>query len=117
MEAPFDAVASIETIEKNYGPEVTREVVQIFLTAYTAKIEKLRSAIISGEVEKIRFTAHDIKSGCLSMGAKPMSAICQTIEKEGTKFSKQELLEMTDTLKQEYATISETYKAYLQRDH
>ena len=31
MEAQFDAIQSVKSIETNYGPQVAREVVQIFI--------------------------------------------------------------------------------------
>lgn len=117
MDASFDAVESIKAIETNYGPEVAREVVQIFMTDYSAKIQKLRQSIEAGVIEKIRFSAHDIKSGCLSLGVKPMSELCEKIEREGAKLSKEELKHMTDNLESNYNQISREYGQYYNLNH
>jgi HPt (histidine-containing phosphotransfer) domain-containing protein len=117
MENQFDAVQSIKSIESNYGPQVAREVVQIFISDYPAKIKKLHDAIEQGNVETIRFQAHDIKSGSLSMGVKPMSDICEKIEKDVTKLSKEELLKLADTLDTDYNQISREYAGYLNLTH
>ena len=117
MEVPFNAVESIKAIESNYGPDVAREVVQIFMNDYSAKIQKLRQSIEQGELEKIRFSAHDIKSGCLSMGVKPMSELCEKIERDGAKLSKEELKQMTDSLESNYNQISREYGQYYNLTH
>jgi HPt (histidine-containing phosphotransfer) domain-containing protein len=117
MEAHFDAVESIKSIESNYGPQVAREVVQIFISDYSAKIQKLRKAIEAGNLESVRFAAHDIKSGCLSMGVKPMSDICDKIEREAATLAKEEMLAMTDTLEKDYLQISKEYGGYFNLTH
>lgn len=117
METQFDAVESLKSIENNYGPQVAREVVQIFITDYPAKIQKLREAISQGNLETIRFQAHDIKSGCLSMGIKPMSNICEVIERDAAKLTSEELKTMTDTLEADYYHISKDYGNYLNLRH
>ncbi|WP_413287608.1 Hpt domain-containing protein [Bdellovibrio sp. HCB337] len=117
METQFDAVQSLKSIESNYGPQVAREVVQIFINDYPGKIAKLKAAINEGNFEGIRFQAHDIKSGCLSMGVKPMSSICETIEREGSKMSKEELSKLADRLESDYAEISQSYGDYLNIKH
>jgi HPt (histidine-containing phosphotransfer) domain-containing protein len=113
VEAQFNAVESLKSIENNYGPEVTREVVQIFIKDYPAKIQKLKHVIEQGNLEAIRFQAHDIKSGCLSMGVKPMSEICEKIERDTAKFSKEDLVAMTETLETDYNQISKDFSQYL----
>lgn len=117
MEAQFDAVQSLKSIESNYGPQVAREVVQIFINDYPGKIAKLKAAINEQNFETIRFQAHDIKSGCLSMGVKPMSSICETIEREGSKMSKDELMKLANQLESDYAEISQSYGDYLNIKH
>jgi HPt (histidine-containing phosphotransfer) domain-containing protein len=113
MEGPFDAIQSVKSIETNYGPQVAREVVQIFIADYPGKIAKLKAAIEQGNNEGIRFTAHDIKSGTLSMGIKPMSTVCEEIEREGAKMSKEKLAELAGQLEKDYANISKSYGEYL----
>jgi len=117
MEPQFDAVQSVKSIESNYGPQVAREVVQIFINDYPGKIAKLKTAIEQGNIESIRFLAHDIKSGCLSMGVKPMSAICETIERDGSKLSKDELQNLASQLEVDYSDISRAYGEYLNITH
>lgn len=117
MEAQFDAVQSLKSIESNYGPQVAREVVQIFINDYPGKITKLKDSINQGNFDSIRFQAHDIKSGCLSMGLKPMSSICETIEREGSKMSKEELMKLANELEKDYFEISQSYGDYLNLKH
>lgn len=112
MEA-FDAVQSIQSIESNYGPQVAREVVQIFINDYPAKIENLKKAIENGETDKIRFYAHDIKSGCLSMGVKPMSSLCETIEHQVTELSQDRLKDLAQQISVDYQEISAEFGNYL----
>lgn len=117
MEAQFDAIQSVKSIETNYGPQVAREVVQIFIADYPGKIAKLKAAIEQGDLEGIRFTAHDIKSGTLSMGIKPMSGICEMIERDGAKMSKEKLEELAQQLQASYTEISRSYGDYLNLQH
>lgn len=117
MDTPFDAVKSIKSIEETYGPQVAREVVQIFVTDYVSKIQKLREGVEKGNIETIRFQAHDIKSGCLSMGVKPLSDICERIERDSEHLGREELKEMTARLEREYNLISRQYGDYLNIIH
>lgn len=113
MEGQFDAIQSVKSIETNYGPQVAREVVQIFIADYPGKIAKLKNAIEEGNQEKIRFTAHDIKSGTLSMGIKPMSTVCEEIERDSAKMSRERLQELAGQLEMDYSSISKSYGEYL----
>jgi HPt (histidine-containing phosphotransfer) domain-containing protein len=117
MEPQFDAIQSIKSIETNFGPQVAREVVQIFINDYPGKITKLKTAIEQGNIESVRFAAHDIKSGCLSMGIRPMSAVCETIEREGVTLSREKLQELSEKLASDYLKISRTYGDYLNISH
>jgi HPt (histidine-containing phosphotransfer) domain-containing protein len=117
MESQFDAVQSLKSIESNYGSQVAREVVQIFISDYPEKIAKLKTAIEQGNSESTRFLAHDIKSGCLSMGVKPMSNICETIERDNTKMTKEELTSLVIQLEKDYIEISRSYGDYLNIKH
>lgn len=117
MEPQFDSVQSLKAIESNYGPQVAREVVQIFINDYPQKITKLKNAIEQGDAQSIRFSAHDIKSGCLSMGIKPMSALCEKIEHDSATLSKDQMKKMADQLENEYLRISSEYGAYLNLKH
>jgi HPt (histidine-containing phosphotransfer) domain-containing protein len=117
MEPQFDAVQSIKSIESNYGPQVAREVVQIFIDDYPGKIAKLNIAIDECNMESIRFIVHDIKSGCLSMGIRPMSSVCELIEREASKLSKEELKELSERLAADYSRISQSYGDYLNIKH
>ncbi len=117
METQFDSAKSIKSIVDTYGPEVAREVVQIFVTDYASKLQKLKNGIEEGNVEIIRFQAHDIKSGCLSMGVKPMSDICEKIERHSESLSREQLKEMSVDLEKYYTEISREYGSYLNRTH
>jgi HPt (histidine-containing phosphotransfer) domain-containing protein len=117
MESQFDAVQSLKSIESNYGEEIAREVVQIFITDYPGKIQKLEKAIQDDNKESIRFVAHDIKSGCLSMGIQPMSALCEKIEREGAQLPKEELSSLSVKLQQCFDVISKDYGDYLKVQH
>lgn len=117
MEPQFDAIQNMKTIESNYGPQVAREVVQIFLSDYPAKLAKLKDAIDQGNFEGLRFTAHDIKSGTLSMGIRPISSICEIIEREGASLGKEKLQTLFHQLETDYWRISKIYGEYLNLTH
>jgi HPt (histidine-containing phosphotransfer) domain-containing protein len=117
MEAQFDAVQSLKAIEANYGPQIAREVVEIFVKDYPGKIKKLQAAIEEGNAQTIRFVAHDIKSGCLSMGVQPMSFLCEKIEHEGVQLPKEELTRLAAELQEQYQRISRDYSKYLNVAH
>ncbi|MGZ3744481.1 MAG: Hpt domain-containing protein [Pseudobdellovibrionaceae bacterium] len=117
MEGQFDAVQSIKSIENNYGPQVAREVVQIFINDYPDKLAKLKTAVDQGDLASIRFIAHDIKSGCLSMGIKPMSDTCEILERESSKLNREELKGLSEQLTADYSYISRSYGEYLNIRH
>lgn len=117
MEPQFDPVQSIKSIESNYGPQVAREVVQIFINDYPEKLTKLKAAIEQGDLAAIRFIAHDIKSGCLSMGIKPMSNTCEILERESSKLNKEEMQALSERLSADYFQISRSYGEYLNIQH
>jgi HPt (histidine-containing phosphotransfer) domain-containing protein len=113
----FDAKQSLKSIESNYGPQIAREVVQIFIADYPAKLKKLKAAIEDGNNDIIRFVAHDIKSGCLSMGVEPMSILCEKIEREGSQMPKEDLLGLSTKLSGHYDKISKEFANYLSLQH
>jgi HPt (histidine-containing phosphotransfer) domain-containing protein len=117
MEQTFDAKESLKSIENNYGPQIAREVVQIFIADYPGKIKKLKTAIEEGNKDTIRFVAHDIKSGCLSMGLQPMSSLCEKIEREGAQMPKEDLNDLSSKLSDHYQKISKEFGSYLSLQH
>lgn len=116
-EIQFDVKENLNSMEKAYGVKVAREVVQIFLVDYKSKLQNLRQGIEDENTELIRFQAHNIKSGCLSMGLKPMSDLCEKIEYESERFSRNELNSMFQSLEDQYKRFSCDFEQYLNLTH
>lgn len=116
-EIQFDVKENLNSMEKAYGVKVAREVVQIFLVDYKSKLQNLRQGIDEENSESIRFQAHNIKSGCLSMGLKPMSDLCEKIEHENENLSRHELKSLFESLEDQYKRISCEFERYLNLTH
>lgn len=106
----FDPIQSVQTLERDYGPQVIREVVQIFIQDYPEKISTLKSAITSGEMERTLFMAHNIRSGCLSLGLVPMTELCEMIESKGKTLSMEKLFHLSNELDVNFQRISQAFK-------
>jgi len=63
--------------------ELLREVAQIYLTEYPPLIEKIRSAVGSGDSDALQRAAHTLKGSLATLGAEPAAALALTLESKG----------------------------------
>lgn len=106
----FDPIQSLQTLERDYGPQVTKEVVQIFIMDYPGKIRTLKDSITTGQMDRTLFMAHNIRSGCLSLGLSPMTELCEAIETKGKTLSTEKLFHLSNELENNFQKISRAFK-------
>lgn len=75
--------AVLDGIRLLEGPEsrgLLRKVVCLYLSDSLKHMERIRSAMKSGDTGSLRRAAHSLKSGSANLGASGLSGICRMIE-------------------------------------
>lgn len=107
-----DELNEVKAIMKDRFNEVLNQ----YLESVEVLVQGIRSGVISGDIEEITFSAHDIKSSSRQFGALKLSCIARDIEymmrhiAEGKKaLDKQELTAVVEEL---YAAYQQTADAF-----
>ncbi|MCA9755705.1 MAG: Hpt domain-containing protein [Candidatus Eisenbacteria bacterium] len=61
--------------------EFETELMQEFLRVTPPLIEQVENALATGDLPTVERAAHTLKGSCRSLGARPMSDPCETLEK------------------------------------
>jgi CheY-like chemotaxis protein len=80
-------VAELLRLQTPARPNFVRDLVARFVADSAALLETLRTATASADSERLREAAHALKGASRNMGAKPLSALCESLERnagEGT---------------------------------
>ncbi|MGZ5007754.1 MAG: response regulator [Methylobacter sp.] len=84
------------TILRNMGgPNLVREVLQLFFTDTPAQLEKIAAAMVSGDRQSVRYVAHSIKSAAANIGAIKLSEIARTLEQQAIQNELSDIAEIT----------------------
>ncbi len=97
--------------EPGEEPGIVEELVQIFLEDTPLQIDGMRRAASAGDAEGLHRAAHTLKGSSASIGAGPLSALCQEVDllaKKGTTEGVEPLLEKIEA---EFARVREALSA------
>ena len=64
-------------------PEVLTEILQMFLREAPPRIERLRNAWTTGNIEEMRRAAHSLKGSAGNIGAHALHAVCTELDDRG----------------------------------
>ncbi len=62
------------------GEALVQKVLQLFFVNTPLQLEQIKSAMLTGDAEAIRYAAHSIKSGAANVGAIQFSELARIME-------------------------------------
>ncbi len=111
MQGPID----YERIEDATGGdrEFLEELVEIFLTDASERVEELKDALSRGEAETFSRTAHKLKGSSANMGAVRLTDIARDMENLGKTSSLNGAEALMEPLQEELVRVRETLQQML----
>lgn len=77
-----EALASIRSLEADYGDELLKQVIKTYLDNGRKLMETLENAWNTGDIKAIRMTSHTLKSSSSQVGAHNLAELCRNVENE-----------------------------------
>ncbi len=77
-----EALASIRSLEADYGDELLRQVIKTYLDNANKLMQALEHGWSSGDVKAIRMASHTLKSSSSQVGAHSLAELCRGVENE-----------------------------------
>ncbi len=112
--SPIDA-GTLRELEATAGADFVRELVATFLAEAPRMLDDLREALIAGDSDRFRRTAHSLKSNANTFGATALAAKARELELGGLDSARAGGDTYLDALAGEYArvatTLSESHRA------
>ncbi len=109
-----ETLNSFRELQTPKDPNFFREFLTALLNGIPGHLETIRTAIETGDPQKIALSAHAIKSSCLNIGVTPITTLCAKLEelsKKGSLVGAQELytetMQLCATLKREIHALPE----------
>lgn len=76
-------LAVLRALQRPDGPDVVGKVLQIYLSSTPQLLATLRTALVQGDANAVRHSAHSLKSSSANVGAMVLAAHCKTLEAMG----------------------------------
>lgn len=86
-------------------PDVLNEVFKMFLQEAPPRIERLRNAWATGNIEEVYRTAHSLKGSAGNIGARAMFAVCKDLDEIGRSGNLAPAGPLVDALGVEFARV------------
>jgi HPt (histidine-containing phosphotransfer) domain-containing protein len=64
-------------------PDVLAEVLNLFLVEASPRLDRLRNALASGNIEEVRRVAHSLKGSAGTIGARRLYEVCRQLDTRG----------------------------------
>jgi HPt (histidine-containing phosphotransfer) domain-containing protein len=106
MTQPTIDRATFDDLKETAGAEFAVELVDTFLAEAPVMLEELHGALLAGDADRFRRTAHSLKSNCNTFGALPLAVMARQLELEGLKPVHDGGGKQLDALAQEYARVA-----------
>jgi HPt (histidine-containing phosphotransfer) domain-containing protein len=86
-------------------PDLARETVKLFLDQTPVQLARLSELALRPDAESVRRAAHQLKGGCLIVGAGGMAGICEQLEATCEAGSNGGLSPLVEALAQEFTAV------------
>jgi HPt (histidine-containing phosphotransfer) domain-containing protein len=86
-------------------PDLARETIELFLDQTPAQLALLSTHVLQSDTETVRRSAHQLKGGCLIVGAGRMAEICEQLETACEGGSHNDLRSLADALAREFMEV------------
>ncbi len=94
-------------------PEIISRIIGSFLRSSPVLLDKLRAALLAGDLDAVCKAAHTMKSSNAQIGANPMADICRRLENLETPGQLSDIAAILQELEKEYAGVENELKCLL----
>jgi histidine phosphotransfer protein HptB len=81
-EAVLPAIDLRSLVESGVG-EMIPHIISVFIESATQDLEKMRTAVLSGDAPGLAVAAHSLKGSCSILGASRLQELCLKVESDG----------------------------------
>ena len=78
-----ERLAALRSLDGDDEPDVSLEVVRLFLTSTEEGITQIEAALAAADPVELRAVAHRVKGSCGNVGANQLEALCRDLELAG----------------------------------
>lgn len=96
------------------APAFLKKLVQTYCDEMPARLQRLHTAVETGNAEDLRCSAHALRSSSVNLGAIALAQVCRTLERLGRNGSVAEAAEYLTCLENEYAKLQTALQAECQ---
>jgi HPt (histidine-containing phosphotransfer) domain-containing protein len=94
---------------------LARETIELFLDQTPVQLALLSGQVLQSDPEMVRRSAHQLKGGCLVVGASRMAKICEHLEAACEAGSDDDLRSLADALAHEFTEVKrEVHNSFLE---
>jgi HPt (histidine-containing phosphotransfer) domain-containing protein len=86
-------------------PDVLAEVLRLFLQEAPPRIERLRNAWASGNIEELHRAAHSLKGSAGNIGARRLFEVCRQLDEQGRSDDRSGVARLVDDLGVEFGKV------------
>ena len=108
-----DALASIRSLEVDYGDELLKQVISTYLDNSSKLMQALEQAWSVGDLKAIRMTSHTLKSSSSQVGAHSLAELFRNVENEARNDIYDVSGQALVAIKQQFLQACKTLKSYL----
>ena len=108
-----DALASIRSLEVDYGDELLKQVISTYLDNSSKLMQALEQAWSIGDLKAIRMTSHTLKSSSSQVGAHSLAELFRNVENEARNDIYDVSGQALVAIKQQFLQACKTLKSYL----
>jgi len=95
-------------------PDVLAEVLQLFLNEVPPRIDRLRNAWTSGNIEEMHRAAHSLKGSAGNIGAKRLYDVCSRLDALGKAGDLATVATLVDALGEEFVKVESEIKRLIE---
>lgn len=75
-----ESLKNLRALQREGEPDLLHDLINMFLTDAQPRLLSLKQAVIQKDAPTVEREAHALKGSCSNFGARPMSAICQSLQ-------------------------------------
>jgi two-component system, sensor histidine kinase and response regulator len=113
MEASVDreVLARLRRLQDEDEPDIVAELTGMYLKDARSRLEAVEEAFQKGDAPAVEWTAHVLKGGSGSMGARGMSGLCAQLEEVGASGDLSRAPELLGRIREELGRVERALEA------
>jgi CheY-like chemotaxis protein/HPt (histidine-containing phosphotransfer) domain-containing protein len=110
-----DTLDKIRALQRPEAPSILKKVVYLYLENAPSQIHTLSDAIHQNDAQRLRDTAHSLKSSSANLGAHRLAALCQALEERGRQQQLEDVHELLNQVVAEFTRVQHALQAELEK--